>query len=112
MAIASWATDRRWCACRAARAHAAAGVAPRHAAARQGFFAGAPLDPPSVRAALKGLTAPVLLYAGDLDPIATPAVVRQAAPLFHDASVIVQPHAAHFPWVDDPAPFAAAMIEA
>jgi len=93
----------------ASRAHAAAGVAPRHAAARQGFFAGAPLDPPSARAALKGLTAPVLLYAGDLDPIATPAVVRQAAPLFRDAAVIVQPHAAHFPWVDDPAPFAAAI---
>ena len=93
----------------ASRAHAAAGVAPRHAAARQGYFAGAPLDPPSARAALKSLTAPVLLYAGDLDPIATPAVVAQAAPLFHDATVIVQPHAAHFPWVDDPAPFAAAI---
>jgi pimeloyl-ACP methyl ester carboxylesterase len=93
----------------ASRAHASAGVAPRHAAARQGFFAGAPLDPPSARAALKGLTAPVLLYAGDLDPIATPDVVRQAAPLFQDATVIVQPHAAHFPWVDDPAPFAAAI---
>ena len=93
----------------ASRAHAAAGVAPRHAAARRGFFAGAPLDPPSARAALKGLTAPVLLYAGDLDPIATPAVVRQAAPLFHDAAVVVQPRAAHFPWVDDPAPFAAAI---
>ena len=64
---------------------------------------------PSARAALKGLTAPVLLYAGDLDPIATPAVVRQAAPLFRDAAVVVQPHAAHFPWVDDPAPFAAAI---
>src|SRR5689334_12577268 len=35
----------------ASRAHATAGVAPRHAAARQGYFAGAPLDPPSARAA-------------------------------------------------------------
>jgi len=93
----------------ASRAHATAGVAPRHAAARQGYFAGAPLDPPSARAALRKLTAPVLLYAGDLDPIATPAVVGQAAPLFDDATVVVQPRAAHFPWVDDPAPFAAAI---
>ncbi|HEX5288627.1 MAG TPA: alpha/beta hydrolase, partial [Streptosporangiaceae bacterium] len=93
----------------ASRAHAAAGVAPRHAAARQGFFAGALLDPPSARAALRRLIAPVLLYAGDLDPIATPAVVGQAAPLFDDATVVVQPRAAHFPWVDDPAPFAAAI---
>jgi proline iminopeptidase len=91
----------------ASRAHAAAGVAPRHTAARKGFFAGAPLDPPMARTALKRLTAPVLLYAGALDPIATPAVVREAAPLFNDATVAVQPHAAHFPWIDARAAFAA-----
>ena len=93
----------------ASQAHATVGVAQRHAAARKGFFAGAPFDAPSTRAALKELTAPVLLYAGDLDPIATPAVVREAAPLFNDATVVVQAHAAHFPWVDDPAAFAAAI---
>jgi pimeloyl-ACP methyl ester carboxylesterase len=93
----------------ASQAHATAGIAPGHAAARQGFFAGAPFDAPSTRAALKELNAPVLLYAGDLDPIATPAVVRVAAPLFNDATVVVQPQVAHFPWVDDPAAFAAAI---
>jgi pimeloyl-ACP methyl ester carboxylesterase len=93
----------------ASRAHATVGIARRHAAARTGFFAGAPLDAASTRAALKELTAPVLLYAGDLDPIATPAVVREAAPLFNDATVVVQPQVAHFPWVDDPAAFAAAI---
>lgn len=91
----------------ASRAHATAGFAQRHAAARQGYFAGALFDPPSTRAALKELDAPVLLYAGDLDPIATPAVVREAAPLFNDATVVVQPQVAHFPWIDDPAAFAA-----
>jgi pimeloyl-ACP methyl ester carboxylesterase len=35
--------------------------------------------------------------------------VRAAAPLFHDVTVVVQPGAAHFPWVDDPAAFAAAI---
>jgi pimeloyl-ACP methyl ester carboxylesterase len=36
-------------------------------------------------------------------------VVREAAPLFNDATVVVQPQVAHFPWVDDPAAFAAAI---
>jgi pimeloyl-ACP methyl ester carboxylesterase len=92
-----------------ARAHATIGVAERHMAARKGFFAGAAFDAPATRAALKKLTAPVLLYAGDLDPMVTPAVVRKAAPLFNDATVAVQPEAAHFPWVDDPAAFAGAV---
>jgi proline iminopeptidase len=34
-------------------------------------------------------------------------MVREAAPLFGGATVAVQPGAAHFPWVDDPAAFAA-----
>jgi pimeloyl-ACP methyl ester carboxylesterase len=93
----------------AARAHATAGVSPRHQAAREGYFAGAAFDVPATRAALNKLTAPVLLYAGDLDPIVTPAEMREAAPLFNDATVVVQPGAAHFPWVDDPAAFAAAV---
>jgi proline iminopeptidase len=93
----------------AAQAHATAGVSERHQAAREGFFAGAIIDPPATRAALNKLTAPVLLYAGDLDPMVTPAMVRAAAPLFSDATVVVQPGAAHFPWVDGPAAFAAAV---
>jgi proline iminopeptidase len=93
----------------AAQAHATAGVSQRHQAAREGFFAGAALDPPAARAALAQLTAPVLLYAGDQDPMVPPAAVREAAPLFNDATVVVQPGAAHFPWVDDPAAFAAAI---
>jgi pimeloyl-ACP methyl ester carboxylesterase len=93
----------------AAQAHATAGVSGRHQAAREGFFAGAAFDAPATRAALTKLTAPVLLYAGDLDPMVTPAVVREAAPLFNDAAVAVQPGAGHFPRVDDPAAFAAAI---
>jgi pimeloyl-ACP methyl ester carboxylesterase len=93
----------------AARAHATARVSQRHQAAREGFFAGAAIDPPAARAALAKLTAPVLLYAGDQDPMVPPAAVREAAPLFNDATVVVQPGASHFPWVDDPAAFAAAI---
>jgi proline iminopeptidase len=93
----------------AAQAHATAGVSQRHQAAREGYFAGAAIDPAAVRAALAKLTTPVLLYAGDQDPMVPPAAVREAAPLFHDATVVVQPGAAHFPWVDDAAAFAAAI---
>ena len=91
-----------------ARAHATMGVSERNQAAREGYFAGLDLDPPATRAALKKLTAPVLLYAGTLDPMVTPAMARAAAPVFNDAAVAVQPGASHFPWVDDPAAFAAA----
>ena len=108
-ALAQRATEPWYPAALAARAHATVGIAERHAAARSGYFADAALDPASTRAALAKLTVPVLLYAGDADPMVTPAVVRQAAPLFNDATVVVQPEAAHFPWIDDPAVFAAAV---
>ena len=92
-----------------AKAHATVGVAERHQAAREGFFAGATIDVPATRAALTKLTVPVLLYAGEADPMVTPALVREAAPFFNDATVVVQPGAAHFPWLDGPAAFAAAV---
>lgn len=91
-----------------ARAHATAGVSERHQAAREGYFSGVTFDPPATRAALKKLTAPVLLYAGELDPMVTPAMVRAAAPAFNDAAVTVQHGASHFPWIDGPAAFAEA----
>ena len=93
----------------AAEAHATAGVSERHQAAREGYFAGATIDVPATRAALTKLTAPVLLYAGEVDPMVTPAAVREAAPVFNDATVVVQPGAAHFPWIDDAAAFASAV---
>ena len=52
----------RWDA--AAQAHATLGISQRHQAARNGYFDGAVLDPPATRAALRNLTAPVLLQAG------------------------------------------------
>jgi len=91
------------------RAHATAGVADRHQPARLGYFADLTLDPPATRSALAGLSAPVLLYAGELDPTVPPADVQEAAPVFSDATVVVQPDAGHFPWVDGPAEFAAAI---
>jgi len=88
-----------------AQAHAAVGISERHQAAREGYFAGAAIDPPAIATGLKKLTAPVLLYAGDLDPLVPPALVKQAAPVFPDASVMVQGGAGHYPWIDDPGTF-------
>jgi pimeloyl-ACP methyl ester carboxylesterase len=92
-----------------AQAHATAGVAERHMAARLGYFANLTLDPAATRAALRELTAPVLLQAGELDPMVTSDVVGEAAPFFNDPTVIVQLRASHFPWVDGPAAFTAAI---
>lgn len=92
-----------------AQAHAIVGVTARHQAARAGFFAGVTFDPPATRSALKKLAAPVLLYGGELDAFVPPAALRAAAPLFNDATVTIQPGAGHFPWVEDPASFAAAI---
>jgi pimeloyl-ACP methyl ester carboxylesterase len=90
----------------AAKANSIAGVSERHQAAREGFFEGAPIDPPAIASDLKRLGAPVLLYGGELDPLVPPALVRQAAPVFPDASVMIQGGAGHFPWIDDPGIFA------
>jgi pimeloyl-ACP methyl ester carboxylesterase len=90
----------------AAQAHAMLGVTERHLRARMGYFAGVSVDVAANRAAMARLPAPVLLYGGELDPLVPPAVLTEAAPLFHDATVVVQPAAAHFPWVDDPVAFA------
>jgi pimeloyl-ACP methyl ester carboxylesterase len=92
-----------------AQAHATVGVADRQQAARLGYFAGLDLDPSAVRTALTKLSAPVLLLVGEADPMVTPTMARDAAQAFADARVVVQPEAGHFPWVDDPGGFAAAV---
>lgn len=59
-------------------------------------------DPPATRAALGELSAPVLVYAGELDGGPTPDLARRVAGLFPDARFAVQPGGGHFPWLDDP----------
>ena len=93
----------------AARAHASVGMAEGHGAARRGYFADVVFDVAAIRASLTEFTGRVLLYGGELDPLVTPVLLAQAAPHFGDVSVLVQPGAGHFPWVDDPAAFTAAI---
>lgn len=93
----------------AAREHAAVGISPRSQAARDGFLRDVKPNVPLIREGLARLTAPVLLYAGERDPFVTADACRAAVAEFGDAVVIVQPEAGHYPWIDDPAAFCAAL---
>lgn len=59
-------------------------------------------DPAGTRAALAGVTAPVLVLAGAVDGGPSPALARRAADAFRAAEFVVQPGAGHYPWLDDP----------
>ena len=91
----------------AARAHVAAEA--RNPAVAAVYYAEAAFDPADTRARLARLTAPVLILAGELDVNPTADLAARAAPIFPAAEVIVQPAAAHFPWIDDPAAFTSAL---
>ncbi|MEU4732977.1 alpha/beta hydrolase [Streptomyces sp. NPDC023588] len=96
----------RWDA--AARQHQAAGR-PRNMEAVALFGAEGAFDPRATRAALAACGAPVLLLAGEFDLNSPPETVAECAALFPAATLVVQPGAAHYPWVDDAERFAAAV---
>jgi proline iminopeptidase len=93
----------------AARAHAEVGISERARAVIANFRAEGAFSPALAREATGRLSAPVLLYGGELDADPAPETLEAAALLFADATVKVQPGAAHFPWIDDPAFFQAAI---
>ena len=93
----------------AAQAHVDAGISERSRPVRDGFRAEGAFNPPKTREALSRLAAPVLIYAGELDAAPTPETAAAGARLFPNATVTIQPGAAHFPWLDDPAFFTAAI---
>jgi len=93
----------------AAQAHVDVGISERSRPVRDGFRAEGAFNPAATRQAIGRLEAPVLVYAGELDTSPTAQTAVTAARLFPNATVTVQPAAAHFPWIDDPAFFAAAI---
>lgn len=93
----------------AARSHVQVGVSERARAVMANFGAEGAFNPAASREAIGRLKAPVLLYGGELDADPAPETLQAAAPLFADAAVTVQPGAAHFPWIDDPDFFRAAI---
>jgi pimeloyl-ACP methyl ester carboxylesterase len=75
-------------------------------AAAEVYYSDGALDPGAIKAALAGLTAPVLLVAGEYDPGLPPKRATEYAGFFPNAELVVQPRGGHFPWLDDPASFA------
>lgn len=85
-----------------ARAHAAAEPAQASPEAQAGYSADGAFSPGHTRRALADLDIPVLVYAGGADPVAPPHLVRELVDLIPGAHYVEQPHAGHFPWLDDP----------
>jgi proline iminopeptidase len=89
----------RWDA--AAQAHHAEQDGHRNDEAAAVYGAEGAFDPDATRAALAAVTAPVLVLAGELDLNTIPSTAAEYAALFPNATLVVQPDAGHFPWVDD-----------
>lgn len=89
----------------AARAHYAAESAQSNETAAGTYFEEGAFDPPATVAALAALKAEVLLLVGELDCNPSPALTSRAAAAFPRAVAEVQPGAAHYPWLDEPARF-------
>ncbi|AGS67775.1 hydrolase [Streptomyces collinus Tu 365] len=89
----------------AARAHVEPEERQTNDEAGERYFGEGAFTPDATRAALAALAAPVLVYAGEWDGGPRPELARRTAGAFPDATLTVQPGAAHFPWLDDPEHF-------
>jgi pimeloyl-ACP methyl ester carboxylesterase len=98
-------TYGRWDA--AAQAQVAREADQKNPEAAAVYYSAGAIDPDATRAALASLRAPVLLVAGEYDPALPPKRATEYAGLFPRAELAVQPGGGHFPWLDDPAWFAA-----
>jgi pimeloyl-ACP methyl ester carboxylesterase len=97
----------RWDA--AARRHQAAEPGQRNGAAARIHNSAGAFEPEATRAALAAVDAPVLVLAGELDWIISPALAADFAALFRAGRLVVQPAAAHYPWLDDASAFVTAV---
>jgi len=96
----------------ATRAHAASADRQSSKRAELGFGAGveqADLD--RILTGLALLEAPVLVLGGGRDALTGVASVALVAASFGRAQTVVLPDAGHFPWVDEPAQFRAAVSD-
>ena len=92
------------------QAHAAAADRQSSKRAELGFGAAAEdIDVAGILAGLKTIEAPVLVIGGERDALTGLESVAAVAGCFPSAQTVVLPLAGHFPWVDEPAAFAAAV---
>jgi proline iminopeptidase len=97
----------RWDA--AAQAHGALNEEQVNEEAAREFAGPGAFEPEAARAALSTFTPPVLVLAGEVDVNTPPRVAAELAALFPSATLVVQPGAGHYPWLDDPAWFTSAV---
>ncbi|OSC67846.1 alpha/beta hydrolase, partial [Streptomyces sp. BF-3] len=90
----------------AARAHAEASAGQTNTEARGRYAEEGAFDPAATAAALREVTVPVLVLAGEYDGHPGPDRATELAALFPGAEFVVQRGAGHFPWLDDPGAFA------
>ena len=81
----------------------------RHPDAQDRFFSGA--DPTGITAGLGQVSCPVLVVAGAQDGLTGHAPVLAVAELFDLGRAVTIQQAGHYPWVEQPAAFAAALSE-
>jgi pimeloyl-ACP methyl ester carboxylesterase len=93
----------------AARAHAAGTESQMSLRAWAGFDPGPSYDYAPMLAALAAVTCPVLVVVGERDGLTGAVVGERVAARFADARCVTIAGAGHFPWVDEPAAFAAAV---
>jgi pimeloyl-ACP methyl ester carboxylesterase len=92
-------------------AHAEREEEQRAVVAAAGYRAEGAFDPEWTRAALAQVTAPTLVMAGGLDPAPTPERCAELAKLFPNGRLVIDPDAAHFPWVTGPRTFVGNVLE-
>jgi pimeloyl-ACP methyl ester carboxylesterase len=80
---------------------------------REAFYAGAATgeEAPARVARLAAVRCPVLVLAGECDPIAGTAPARLVATCYPAGSLVVLPGCGHWPWVDAPSAFRAALSQ-
>ncbi|MFD5918017.1 alpha/beta fold hydrolase [Kitasatospora sp. NPDC058201] len=93
----------------AARAHAAADPAQRALPVSEHYYQGYTPDTGELRRRLGALHRPTLLLAGEVDLWPTAGAAADAASLFTEVTLAVQPGAGHYPWLDDPQAFTAVL---
>jgi pimeloyl-ACP methyl ester carboxylesterase len=92
------------------QAHAATADSQSSKRAELGFGAGTEdLDVAALVAGLRAVEAPVLVLGGERDALTGVASVHRVAASFATASTVVLDRAGHFPWVDEPDAFRAAV---
>jgi len=92
------------------QAHAATADRQSSKRAELGFGAGIEdVDVAGMLAALRGLDVPVLVLGGERDALTGVESVEAVAGSFPKVRTVVLPRAGHFPWVDEPEAFRAAV---